>query len=439
MTAKKKIAQTRLSMLQLAEKRRNVYEACRRRVPLGADMAAYLVQGLPLQQGNLVCFALSPWLPHLPKTKDPPGQINQSPLESGLPRPRGAEPFSLTKKSPYVMLDYRAPASSAQGNSFSPRKPFLQECPLEFPPIKYAAAALPARRGGAAGAAKGFGGERATAGVKALAPGPSRLSRGGASGKAMKIGEIEVGGGRTAVVGVIIDGLRAATLRKAAAHGADILELRIDTFEGADPEKLSRGLRRIRSGGRSPAASMPLLATVRSAREGSPARLCDALRLELFEAAAPWVDAVDIEISSSAIAAQVAALARRRRLRLIASFHDFRGTPGAARLASVVDEGKALGAHMVKIAARADRPAQLRRLAALLLDRNDLAVVAMGGFAAASRVFFPMLGSLLTYGAVTEATAPGQMPLRELRKALERFSPARLQGGRAGVLPVNGS
>ena len=48
----------------------------------------------------------------------------------------------------------------------------------------------------------------------------------------------------------------------------------------------------------------------------------------------------------------------------------------------------------------------------------------MGPHGVASRVFFPLFGSLLTYGFVGQAGAPGQLSLADLHAELCRYSPA---------------
>ena len=56
-------------------------------------------------------------------------------------------------------------------------------------------------------------------------------------------------------------------------------------------------------------------------------------------------------------------------------------------------------------------------------EQGDLWLVAMGAHGVASRVFFPLFGSLISYGGVGAAGAPGQLPLAELYAELRRYSP----------------
>ena len=55
--------------------------------------------------------------------------------------------------------------------------------------------------------------------------------------------------------------------------------------------------------------------------------------------------------------------------------------------------------------------------------RQQRIVIAMGAHGVASRVFFPLLGSLITYGYLHQAVAPGQLSLADLTAELRRYSP----------------
>ncbi|HEY5595278.1 MAG TPA: type I 3-dehydroquinate dehydratase, partial [Nitrospiria bacterium] len=54
---------------------------------------------------------------------------------------------------------------------------------------------------------------------------------------------------------------------------------------------------------------------------------------------------------------------------------------------------------------------------------KDIIVIAMGVEGALSRVFFPALGSLLTYAYLGQPTAPGQLGYKELFELLKKFYP----------------
>ena len=231
-----------------------------------------------------------------------------------------------------------------------------------------------------------------------------------------RIGALELGT-RPRVAVPFADTATAAELRALVLQGLDVAEARVDHFARVDADSVLARLEVF--------AGVPLLATIRSAAEGGGWKGNEAERLALFRALLPRVDAVDVEITSE-IAGDVLRAARDRGKLAIASFHDFAKTPGAAALADVVARGRALGADVVKIATAVAHRDDLRALARLLVEIDDVGLIAigMGDAAVATRVLFPALGSLLTYAHAGHATAPGQIPLAEMQQLLHRLFPA---------------
>jgi len=170
-------------------------------------------------------------------------------------------------------------------------------------------------------------------------------------------------------------------------------------------------------------AGLPLLATIRSAAEGGGWKGTESERLALFRALLPHVGAVDIELSSTGILGEVTADARAAGLTVIGSHHNFTETPPDGDLDAVVQAGATAGADIVKVAARCNSAADLRRLAAFTLRHEDRAmvVIGMGPAGMLSRVFFPALGSLLTYTFLGAPSAPGQLNSEETVKYLKLF------------------
>ncbi|WP_433216819.1 type I 3-dehydroquinate dehydratase [Dactylosporangium sp. CS-047395] len=204
---------------------------------------------------------------------------------------------------------------------------------------------------------------------------------------------------------------------RARALGVDLAELRIDWHRSADPADVLAAIAPFR------AAGLPTLATIRAKAEGGYWSGDDTARLALFEAVLPEVDAVDVELSSAEILPGVVAAARAADRPVIVSYHDFEKTPNDDRLAATAEAARAAGADLVKISTMAHDPGDLKRLAGLLLRYDSMIVIAMGHEGAASRVFFPLLGSRITYSAMGGRPAPGQLPFEETARLLTAFSP----------------
>jgi 3-dehydroquinate dehydratase-1 len=206
----------------------------------------------------------------------------------------------------------------------------------------------------------------------------------------------------------------------------DAIEARIDLFRDRSPghvQAVTRGLRRAR---------VPLIATIRTAREGGRWTGSERDRERLFDLVLPLVDAVDLELSSRTLTRRVGRRARDLGRKVIISSHAFRRTPSLATLTRRVRSARSLGADIVKLASTAANPADVARLLRVLVTHRHvpLVMIAMGRAGTLSRVFFPAAGSLLTYAfdQNDRATAPGQLSLRALRAELARYYPR--PGGR---------
>src|SRR5437773_2460484 len=110
-----------------------------------------------------------------------------------------------------------------------------------------------------------------------------------------------------------------------AAGGADLVELRADLSDDPRPETLPALLARLGAGGR------PVILTARAAAEGGRA-MDEARRRALYAAALPHADAIDVEIASTALAAELVPQARAAGKTVMLSAHALHATPPAAAL-----------------------------------------------------------------------------------------------------------
>jgi len=221
---------------------------------------------------------------------------------------------------------------------------------------------------------------------------------------------------------VVAAGGEAELDQLAAATGADAVELRADLFDDPQPDGLVAALTRLRAAGR------PILLTVRTSAEGGRP-WPDDRRAALYAAGMPHVDAVDVEIASRDLAADVLPRARAAGCLVLLSAHYFHATPPRDTLLGLVERARALGADLPKLATHAGAAEDLRTLLDVTLAARDDGIVAlgMGPFGPLSRIVLPAAGSVLTYGAAGRPTAPGQLPAAELAEWLARLLPGGAQ------------
>jgi 3-dehydroquinate dehydratase-1 len=220
------------------------------------------------------------------------------------------------------------------------------------------------------------------------------------------------------VVGTVYseDSLRAAEALGEPPAAPDLLELRVDHF-ARDPQVLDP---------LAAASARPLIVTVRHPAEGGQGDLGADRRLALYERFLPRAHYVDLELDSLEELAAVAGQAHRTPGGLIASHHDFRGTPPIGRLYELAGRAAAAGAALFKLAAQVERAGQMTVLLEFLATetRLPLAVMGMGPLGRVARLAAAALGSRLNYGYLGDvAQLPGQWPAAVLRARMDELCP----------------
>ena len=213
------------------------------------------------------------------------------------------------------------------------------------------------------------------------------------------------------------DQATAAEIATLCLAGLDVAELRIDRYRDRSTDHVVAETRRY--------AALPTIATIRTREQGGEWDGSDDDRVALFEAVLPEVAAVDVELSSVGSLAPVIAAARAADRTVIVSDHDFERMPAAAELESIVRRAQDSGAHIVKIAAMARSGDDVRTMAAFTLEHAGvgLITIAMGEHGMASRVFFPALGSALTFAFGASEPVSGQLTFADTMAELRRFYP----------------
>ena len=215
--------------------------------------------------------------------------------------------------------------------------------------------------------------------------------------------------------------LAAARALGPGAGAPDLLELRVDHF-AARPGRLEALVA---------AAPRPLVLTVRHPAEGGAGPGLDtAARRRLYARFLPSAALVDVEVRSLRALAGIVREARAGGCGVVASFHDFRGVPAAARLREVVARACDAGADVCKVAATLRTPGDLARLLDFLgteRRRLPLAVMGMGPAGRMSRPVLGAAGSVLNYGFLgRRPQVPGQWPAAVLRERIDELA----EGGR---------
>ena len=206
-----------------------------------------------------------------------------------------------------------------------------------------------------------------------------------------------------------------ATLRQLAekpltTDDCDLLELRLDLIALPAEEVLSL----------SEKLGLPLLITARHPEEGGQGNLDVAQRSALLEALLPKAALIDIEVRSAPEMLGLIRKAQARKVQVVGSFHDFHNTPSVDVLRGAVDFGLQCRLNAIKLATYLRGPEDIGRLVEVIATekRAPLSVMGMGELGKVSRLLLAKCGSVLNYGYLGEANAPGQWPARRLKELL---------------------
>ena len=214
----------------------------------------------------------------------------------------------------------------------------------------------------------------------------------------------------------------------------DLIEWRADCFEVSDnldipavSEAFEIAMKMIR--GRF--ETVPLLFTYRTKPEGGRG-ISDGKEygeLLLRAAASGIPDLIDIELFTAKTipegAASFIGKLHALRVKVIGSSHDFEKTPDENELYRRLEEMQRIDMDITKLAVmprcRADAARLIFAAAQMEEERSDrpCVTISMGPAGVLSRVSGPLTGSAITFGTCGPASAPGQIPAKELKMILD--------------------
>ncbi|WP_025692248.1 type I 3-dehydroquinate dehydratase [Paenibacillus zanthoxyli] len=244
----------------------------------------------------------------------------------------------------------------------------------------------------------------------------------------VKVKQVTLGEGMPKIC-VPMVGATAAELKEEAealkSLDLDVVEWRVDFFDQVENiEAVKAALADIRN----IIPDLPLVFTFRSAKEGGEKEITTEYYAELNRVAASTglVDIIDVELfTGDDTVKSLVDYAHQQGAYVIISNHDFHKTPPKAEIVSRLEKARELGGDLPKIALMpADAGDVLTLIEATYTMKEkhpDCPVItmSMAGKGMISRIAGEVFGSALTFGSAKKASAPGQIPVSELRTALE--------------------
>lgn len=212
----------------------------------------------------------------------------------------------------------------------------------------------------------------------------------------------------------------------------DVIEFRADYYDNvADRDKLMDVMDRLRA----VFEDRLLLFTYRSEEEGGELRhdWAENMLDDIWEwiIAGKQADLIDIELKSGNYrVARTAAKAHEAGMSVIMSNHNFDKTPHDEEILEMFRQMEILGADILKIASTPKVKFDVQRIMDLTKDitsgktgadylEHPVITISMGEDGKVSRTSGRQTGSAMTFASVDSGSAPGQLSLEEMFKALK--------------------
>ena len=243
----------------------------------------------------------------------------------------------------------------------------------------------------------------------------------------IKIRDIEIGAGAPKIIVPIVGVTKNDIIEEAKTFDSislDVVEWRVDWFENAfDFAKVEEVLKELREA----LGNTPILMTFRTSKEGGEKAIEPEAYAELNIKAAQtgYVDLIDVEIfTGDEIVKKIINGAHAAGVRVVASNHDFNGTPAKADIIYRLRKMQDMNADIPKIAVMPKNKKDVLTLLAateeMATDYADRPIItmSMAGTGVISRICGEVFGSSMTFGAAKKASAPGQMGVNDLNTVL---------------------
>lgn len=245
--------------------------------------------------------------------------------------------------------------------------------------------------------------------------------------KAITIKGLNIGGGSPKIIVPIVEKTQNDIIKKANSFKGmkvDVVEWRIDFYE--DVFNVSCVLDTLNEL-RNALLDIPLLFTFRTKKEGGEKEISMEKYTTLNKEVADSgnVDLIDVEIfSGDDVVKENISNIHKAGVLVVGSNHDFFKTPEKEEIVSRLRKMQDMGADISKIAVM---PNSAEDVITLLDATNEmytkyadrpLITMSMGPTGIISRLAGEVFGSAMTFGAVGQVSAPGQIPVEELADTL---------------------
>lgn len=205
----------------------------------------------------------------------------------------------------------------------------------------------------------------------------------------------------------------------------DMIEVRADYFQGLEsPDEVKRLMTAVQY----ELSEKIVLFTIRSEKEGGErlsSEITDIDEINRLVISNKLADIVDVELSDgNPSKRELVELAHDNGVKIIMSYHNFDITPEQEFMTGKLEAMRNMGADIIKIAVMPKSIHDVYRLmeaATYTKEKLDVPLVAisMGALGAITRISGALYGSDITFGVLEQASAPGQIPVSDLKRIMD--------------------
>lgn len=243
---------------------------------------------------------------------------------------------------------------------------------------------------------------------------------------AFEIKGIRIGDGKPVICVPVVAPERETiieTIKSLTEQKVQMIEWRVDCFREADEVA---AVRAVLDTVKPFLTETIFLFTFRTKQQGGSRRMEEWKILKLNETAAKsgCADMIDLEFFEATKPEKEIRRFQRMGVRVIASHHDFDATPDDRILRMLMEQMQQGGADVAKLAVMPQSADDVVRLLKLTNDMKQkyptlpVVTMSMGALGVVSRMAGEIFGSCITFGAVGETSAPGQIAADKLEDIL---------------------
>jgi len=186
----------------------------------------------------------------------------------------------------------------------------------------------------------------------------------------------------------------------------------LDVIEDIDSDKAKNIIESIKE-----ITQKPIILTNRTKKEGGFFERSEEERIKILSDNAHLVEITDVELSTQQ---QLRQKVIDNANKTIISYHNFDKTPSEDYLQDIIDNSFKTG-DIPKIAVKPHTMEDTYIILRLLMKNRGIIAISMDEIGSYTRIMAPVMGAPVTYAAITDESAPGQLDIETTTRMIKKL------------------